>query len=467
MEKITLPEIGDGISSGVVISVQKEANELIKEGDILAEIETDKAAFPVNSPLSGVVKKILIKEGQEVGVGEILAEVEVGSAPEGESEAPPVEEASKEVLQEASQEASQGEVERVAVKKDEDLADDKRVVSLEPVVEGKSPSPSVESSVEKVAADNKGGSKIHAGPATRKLARELGVDLSFVSGTARGSRISIDDLKKFVKEQMGNEKRGEGVQVISGQAASKELPDFSVFGETEIKPASHLRGTIAAHIRHSYFSIPHVHQFSEVDLTSINRYQKEFKSDFKSKGSTFSVTVFIIKALAVALNKFPLFNSSYDDRRNAIHYKKYFNIGVAVDTPSGLIVPVIKNVDELSLFGIGKRLVKLAEETRERKVKLEDLRGASMTLSNLGGIGGTYFNPIINWPEVAILGVGRNFVKPVHEEGQWIPRQVLPIVLAYDHRVIDGADGARFVSYLKSILEKPEKFLIGLEHENK
>ena len=447
MEKIVLPEIGDGISSGVVISIQKEANEKIEEGDILAEIETDKAAFPVNSHLSGVIKKVLIKEGQEVGVGDVLAEIEISSTLQKEP-TPTLE-----------------KVEAVRPKKDKDSLVQKKVENLplarpvKPVIRENVPSSAPHQEIVKDKF------KVHAGPATRKLARELGVDLSLVTGTERGSRIGIEDLKKFVKERMS----GKSVPADpAGTGGShKELPDFTAFGKVEVKKASHLRSTIANHIQHSYFSIPHVHQFDEVDLASISRYQREFKDDFKNKGSTLSVTVFIIKALSIALNKFPVFNSSYDHKRNTIHYKKYFNIGVAVDTSSGLIVPVIKNVDQLNFFDIGRRLMELAKETRDRKVKLEDLRGASMTLSNLGGIGGTYFNPIINWPEVAILGVGRSFTKPIYENGEWSSKQILPIVLAYDHRVIDGADGARFISYLKSVLEKPEKFLIGLEYENK
>ncbi len=448
MEKIVLPEIGDDIKSGVVIAIQKNVGDSVSEGDILIEVETDKAAFPVNSPFSGEIKNLLIKEGDELEVGGVIAELEVegGSSP-AVQEAATQEENKDEVEQqkESVTEAAKEAVEEI--KEDETKA--------APVPD--SPSPATQEAPPS-------NLNVHASPATRKLARELGVDLNLVEGTERGGRISIDNLKSYVKSMASNPGGGAS-NLASGSAsgfAPRPLPDFSIFGEVEEKPASNLRKTIAQHISYSYSTIPHVHQSAEVDLSRIELFQKEYKNEFKEKGSSLSVTVFIIKALALALKKFPDFNSSYDAAKNVVHYKKYFNIGVAVDTPSGLIVPVIKNVDRLDLFDIGKQLVEIAKATRERTVDLADLKGACTTVSNLGGIGGSYFNPIINSPEVSILGVARTKVEPRYEDEEWVPKNILPMVLGYDHRVIDGADGARFVTYLKSILEKPEKILMGV-----
>ncbi len=448
-QKITLPEIGDGISSGVVINIQKKANDSIAEGEIILEVETDKAAFPVNAPFDGELKKILVKEGEEIAVGGVLAEVELAGGTSPVTPAEPMEKTEEKNAKEEKVDSPQAPFEQLA--------------PSSPSSSPATPKPVEEKASPKITRVNEASFNIvaqaHAGPQTRKLARELGVDLNLVTGTERGGRISVQDVKLFVKNTMTS---GAATNAPVG-APAKDLPDFTKFGEVEVKPASNLRKTISEQISYSANIIPHVHQQEEVDLTQIEHFQKEFKKEFKEKGSSLSVTVFIIKALAVAINKFPQFNSSYDAQKNLIHYKKYSHIGVAVDTPNGLIVPVIKNVDKLSLFDIGKALIDLAKQTRDRTVKLEDLKGASITISNLGGIGGTSFTPIINWPEVAILGVGKSSLKPIYHDGNWIPKTIMSIVLAYDHRIIDGADGARFITFLKNILEKPEKFLIGLE----
>jgi pyruvate dehydrogenase E2 component (dihydrolipoamide acetyltransferase) len=239
------------------------------------------------------------------------------------------------------------------------------------------------------------------------------------------------------------------------------LPDFEKFGPVRREKMSNLRGIISDRMSMCWNRIPHVFQFNEVDLTSLGEVQARYKDDFKAKGSSVSPTNFIIKAMAICLKEFPQFNASLDEESGEIIYKDYVNIGVAVDTPTGLIVPVLKNVDQLSIFQIGKDLKDLAKKTRDRKVTQEDLSGGGMTLSNLGGIGGTHFTPIVNWPEVAILGVGRGEVKPKYINGEVVPRNCTQMTLSYDHRVIDGADGARFMVRLTEILENIERTLLG------
>jgi pyruvate dehydrogenase E2 component (dihydrolipoamide acetyltransferase) len=224
---------------------------------------------------------------------------------------------------------------------------------------------------------------------------------------------------------------------------------------------SNLRNIVSDRMTMCWNRIPHVFQFNEVDLTALGDVQARYKEDFKAKGSSVSPTNFIIKAMAICLKEFPQFNSSLDEESGEVIYKEYVNIGVAVDTPTGLIVPVLKDVDKLSIFDIGKNLKELAGKTRDRKVTQADLSGGGMTLSNLGGIGGTHFTPIVNWPEVAILGVGRGEMKPRYINGELVPRNITQMTLSYDHRVIDGADGARFMVRLTEILEDIERALLG------
>ena len=429
-ETLTLPDLGEGIEGGIVASIEVSLGDQVSEEQALFELETDKASVGVPAKKSGVITEILIKENQEIKVGEpifVLQFTPSSSTP----------------LDEKTEEKS--------------LKSSLAVTS------------STVSSTENVSSPkNKGISQvminttnvtIAAGPATRKLARELGVDLKNVKGTARGGRIVLEDVKLYVKSTLSG-------KTPKQTFATKEMIDFSSFGKVEKIPLSNLRKRIAENLSFCWQNIPHVHQFQEIDVTQIVDFQKEKKLEFKEKGSTISVTSFVIEAMAMVLKEeafgFGRFNASYDESKEEIIFKKYVNIGVAVDTPEGLIVPVLKKVDGMSIFNIGKNLKELAKKTRQRKVHPSDLKGSSMTLSNLGGIGGTFFTPIINWPEVAILGIGRNTIKPYFINGKWESKSILPTVLAYDHRIIDGADGARFIVKLTEILENPDFNRLGL-----
>lgn len=423
-----VPDLGDGIEGGTISSVSVEVGATVSEGDTFLELETDKAVLPVPVKLNGVVKKILVTEGQELKVGDSIAMIETHSAPAQKPEA---------------------KKESTAEKKSESPAPEKK---------------EAQKSERKAPASLGGGPLqnkiVAAGPATRKFSRELGVDLPQVPGSARGGRVTIEDIKKWVKSRM---KSGAGASSGGGMGVNAQsMPDFSQQGEIEKKPLTKLRKLISERMSHNWNRIPHVHQFSDIDVTQLVKWQKEYAPRFKDQGSALSVTQFLIKGLAQGLKEFPNFNSSIDEFNGELILKKYINIGVAVDTPDGLIVPVLKDVDKMSIFDVGSELKGLAKRTRERKVKPSELQGAGMTLSNLGGIGGTHFTPIVNWPEVAILGAGRSEVKAVHVNGEFVPRTMLPVCLAYDHRVIDGADGARFIMRLKEILENPETFLMGL-----
>jgi len=418
---VKLPDLGEGVSGGIVTAVSVAIGDNVSEGDALLEIETDKAVLPVPFPAEGKVLSIKVNAGDKITVGDSLAEMTVsGAAPAPAPVAKP---------------------------------------AAAPIAEAPVKTPSVADASPVVKSSSK---LVPAGPATRKLARELGIDLASVSGSKKGGRVAIEDVKTYVKSM--NLKGAPASNSAAGGAPAQNwepLPDFSKFGEIKKEKVSNLRNIISKRMSMCWNRIPHVFQFNEVDFTKIAEIQKNYKADFKERGSSVSPTNFIIKAMAICLREFPQFNSSYDDNTGEVILKDYINIGVAVDTPTGLIVPVLKGVDKMTIFDIGKELKELAQKTRDRKVSPNDLAGGCMTLSNLGGIGGTHFTPIVNWPEVAILGVGKGVVKPVYVDGEFVPRTLTQLTLSYDHRVIDGADGARFMVRLSEILEDIERTLLG------
>ena len=286
---------------------------------------------------------------------------------------------------------------------------------------------------------------------------KLELDINEVPGTGTGGRISMDDVKAYAKKL--NEQRGKGVGVGLGIKAEK-LPDFSRFGSIEIKPMSNIRTKTAEHLSFAWATIPHVTQFDQADITILEMTRKAFNPKVEKEGGKLTITSFLLKISAAALKAFPQFNSSIDMEKKEIIYKNYFNIGVAVDTEFGLIVPVIKNVDQKNLTQLSVELNQLSEKARNKKISLEELQGGCFTITNLGGIGGTSFTPIVNSPEVAILGVSRGSYKPVYKDGKFEPRMVVPLSLSYDHRIIDGADAARFLRWVCEALEQPMKLLL-------
>lgn len=439
-QAVKFTDLGDGIASGTVVSIAVKVGDTLKAGDTLLELETDKAVVEFPSPASGIVSAIHVQEGQEIKVGDKGFDIDI----DGESS---VSTTAPEVSQPQSAQNAQNPQSTPAEPSITVNAENKTLVPVSP-------------SSQSISMDL---SNVLAGPATRKLARELGVDISKIKdGSGRGNRIMVEDVKKHVKKILSD---GSVAGSSSNLVDDKPLPDFSQWGSVKHEKTSKLRDTIANAITYAWQTIPHVHQYDNIYIDKISALQKKWKDDFVSKGSTLSVTPFIIKALAQCLKDFPQFNSSYNSANKEVILKEYYNVGVAVDTPQGLIVPVIKDVNTLSIFDIGVALKTLAKQTRERTVKPEDLRGGCISLSNLGGIGGTHFNPIINWPEVAILGVGRGGYTPVYnqEKKEFDPHMLLPACLAYDHRVIDGADGARFMVQLKHYLENPDLLLMGVK----
>jgi pyruvate dehydrogenase E2 component (dihydrolipoamide acetyltransferase) len=298
-----------------------------------------------------------------------------------------------------------------------------------------------------------------ASPAVRRLAREIGVDINDVEGTGPNGRITQEDVKEHARRILSSVGSAGAAPGIAARAV-RPLPDFSKFGEVERQAWTNIRRVTAEHLSYAWNTIPHVTQFDKADITELEVMRKRHKEQVAKAGGNLTVTAMLVRILATAVRRFPQFNASIDTERGEIVYKKYVNVGVAVDTDRGLLVPVIRNADQKNITQIAIELNQLAERARDRKLTPDDMSGGSITISNLGGIGGTYFTPIINWPEVAILGVSRGAIEPVWKDGSFQPVQRLPLSLSYDHRVIDGADAMRFLRWVVEMIEQP--FLLSL-----
>jgi pyruvate dehydrogenase E2 component (dihydrolipoamide acetyltransferase) len=300
---------------------------------------------------------------------------------------------------------------------------------------------------------------VPAGPATRRLARELGVGLAEVRGSGRGGRVTLDDVKGFVKSarQRGHEMGG---AAGAGVVAAPPLPDFAKYGPVEVRDVSQLRQTIARNLTAGWRTMPMVTQHDVADITDLEAGRKRIVEEAPKGSPKITMTVVAVKACVAALKEFPHFNSSYDMAAGKLLVKKYFHIGIAVDTKEGLVVPVVRDADKRSIRDLASEISALAEKARTRKLAVDDMRGGTFTISNLGGIGGTAFTPIVNYPEVAILGLSRSSLQPVVRDGQVVPRLVMPISLTYDHRVIDGADGCRFTTRLAQLFSDPLRLLM-------
>jgi len=429
MKQFKIPELGENISSAVIVGV------LIKVGDEVAidqsvlELETDKATIEVPSDVSGVVVSLNVKEGDKVSIGQVVFEVNEGSvvsetaatviaAPVAVEETPVV------VAAPVSPAAVDGPSHAVVL-----------VENQPPILQNAAP----------------------AAPSVRRLAREIGVNVNDVKGTGPGGRISLDDVKAYSKYL--HENRVQQTVVVSGAVHHEPLPDFSKYGAIESQPMSNIRLKTAQHLSNAWQSIPHVTQFDKADITELEKFRKAYAKQAEKQGAKLTVTAMLVKIVTLALKRFPQFNSSVDMANQSIIYKKYYNVGIAVDTDFGLIVPVIKNADQMNVIEISKEMNALAEKARNKKVSVADLQGGCFTITNLGGIGGTAFTPIVNAPEVAILGVSRSAIEPVWIDGKFEPRMMLPFSLSYDHRVIDGADGIRFLRWIIDAIENPYQLL--------
>lgn len=423
-----LPELGEGVAEGTVAKVLVNEGDDISEGQAILELETDKAVLEVPSTVSGKIVKINAQAGSKIKVGEtVFSYAGVSNAPAEDKS------------------TSKGF--------DFDSAQSDNISTS-----GRAGSPSQPSGAFGERALPIANGPVPAAPSTRRLARELGVDIHQVSGSGPAGRISEEDVKRFVKSAMQN---GGAISTIGAAASvpvqAAPLPDFSKWGGVERQELSGIRRATATQMTRSW-TAPHVTQFDKADITALESFRKNYA---KKSGLKITVTALLLKVAVAALKKFPQFNSSLDLNAGELVLKKYFHIGVAVDTDRGLLVPVIRDANSKSVSDLAVELGETAKRARDRKLSLEEMQGGCFTITNLGGIGGTNFTPIVNTPEVAILGVARGSMEPVWNGKEFEPRFMLPLSLSYDHRVIDGADGARFLRYICEVLENP--VLLALE----
>jgi pyruvate dehydrogenase E2 component (dihydrolipoamide acetyltransferase) len=450
--RVELPFLAEGVEGGDVVQVLVNEGDQITEGQPLLELETDKATVPVPSPSAGRVAKLLVRRGDHLQVGQALVELTGTEAAQGDGASKPL----KAAIAPSPQpppvvEAAQAHDVR---QREEQPAPAPPPPSPPSPGRPASPHPADDSAAVNPASD---GATIPAAPSVRRLARELGIDLRQVKGSEAGGRITAEDVKGYVRERT---RRLESEPAGAGETGGSSFT--TMYGTERREALPSLRRKIAANMTQAWSTIPHVHQFQDADVTDLIALQKRYAPKFKEKGATLTLTSLLMKAVTHALKLYPRLNATIDLTNGEVIYKHYYNIGVAVDTPAGLIVPVIHRVDMKDLFEISLELADVAERTRNRQVKLEELRGATFTISNMGGIGAGPFTPIINPPEVGILGVGRGRIAPVYRDGDWAARTMLPLCLAYDHRLVDGAEGARFLNEIVKVLDDFQAMFLGL-----
>ncbi|MCB2011508.1 MAG: dihydrolipoyllysine-residue acetyltransferase [Geminicoccaceae bacterium] len=416
VSEIHVPDIGD-FKDVEIIEVHVEPGQEISAEDPVLTLESDKASMEVPSPVSGKVVEVKVKVGDTVSEGTLMMTLESGEA------SAPVEPPSPDGHQES----------------------DARPIA-EPEKSGAPPVPPKAS-----GADKPDFSDVHASPSVRRLARELEIDLNKVSGTGEKGRITRDDVKAFLG---GGAPSGSAAAPAAGAGIPEvPLPDFSKFGPIEEKPLGRIKKISGPHLHRAWLNVPAVTHCDEADITETDKFRKELDTVAKDKGYRVTLLAFLIKASVSALRKFPEFNSSLDPAKSTLIYKHYYNVGIAVDTPDGLVVPVIRDADRKGIDELSREMGEISARARDGKLGSADLQGATFTISSLGGIGGTAFSPIVNAPEVAILGVVRSKMAPVWNGSEFVPRNMLPVCLSYDHRVIDGALAARFARHLCHVIE--------------
>ncbi len=431
--EIQVPDIGD-FKEVEVIDVLVQAGDTVEQETPLITLESDKATMDIPSPAAGTVQKLLVKAGDKVSMGKPILMLEESAAPAKDKD-------------------------KSDEKKPEPPAKEKRAPEPAPAQEAEQPTPppppAAPTSSETVAANQ--SAKAHASPGVRRFARELGVDLGLVRGSGPKGRILKEDVKSFTKAVMS------GNRVFDqGGLSLPQSPtvDFSKFGPVETVALARIRRLSAQNVQRSWITIPHVTQFDETDISDLEEFRRSELDEAKKKGLKLTLLTFLVKAAVAALKKFPDFNSSLTPDGESLVVKQYYHVGFAVNTAQGLMVPVIRDADQKGLFEIAKELAELADKARNRKIQPGEMQGGCFTISSLGHIGGTGFTPIINAPEVGILGVSRSYMKPVYMDGKFEPRLMLPYSLSYDHRVIDGVAGAKFSRYLSMVLSDIRHILL-------
>ena len=436
--EIIVPEVSDGVTAGTVISITVAVNDTVEEDQTLLELETDKAVVAIPSPAAGVISAIKVAEGDSAAVGSVIMLLE------------PIAKADENVASSA------------------DVTEDQKVEEVVPPAEKTTPVLPVADPLPPAIDDNDSAVDLTsirrdnvvapAAPSVRRIARDLGVDIYQVQGSGAGGRISEDDVRLFVRDTMQRVCGGESTIAVAGEFrglhAQRPLPDFSQWGEVVREPLSRIRELTADSMGYAWSTIPMVTQYDKVRVTEIEAFRRDFNYAV-SADNRLTMTAILVKVCAAALSAFPQFNSSLDLASKEVILKKYIHVGVAVDTSGGLLVPVIRDANQKGIESLALELNQLANKTRKRKISPADLEGGTFTISNLGGIGGTSFTPIVYAPQVAILGVSRAEMEPHWNGHEFTPEKMMTLSLTYDHRVIDGADGARFLRWICEAIENP------------
>ncbi len=472
MADFLVPELGENVEAGDVVRIMVKPGDALAKDQPVLELETDKATIEVPSSVAGVIKEIKVKQGDKVKVGQVVLTVDeatgaASAAPPAAKEKPAQSKAAPEKKPEAAPAAAASSKDKppaappkpAPAKADEATHDD--LAGSESPHEEATPSRVVDFSrggqraaqpPAAAAPTPSGGGLVPAAPSTRRYARELGIDVGEVDGSGPGGRISHDDVKTYARGV---------ITAGGGRVAGVPLPDFSQWGEIDVQPMRNIRRVTAERLSAAWQSIPHVTQYDKADITDLEALRQKYAKKVEQAGGKLTITAIALKVIAGALKTFPQFNSSVDMKNQSIVLKKYVHIGVAVDTDRGLLVPVIRDVDKKNIVQLSVELAEAAAKTKAFKLQPAEMQGASFTISNLGGIGGTYFSPIINAPEVAIVGISRSAMEPVWKDEQFEPRLMMPLSLSYDHRVIDGADAIRFLRWVCEAFE--QMFLLALE----
>ncbi len=412
IKEIVLPDLGEGIESATISEIPLSAGENVKKDDVLLVLESDKASMEIPSDYDGKIIEVLVEEGKDVVTGEPLFKIEI-------------------------QDSTKEEIEEETKKEDKTKEQTELKVESEAVFEP---------NVARVGDD------VFASPGVRRLARELGIDLRLIKGTGAKGRTTKEDLHSYIRIKM---------QEGSGLSKPPKKPiDFSQWGDIEYQKLTKVNKITGSRLQEAWQDIPHVTQHNSADITDLNDYRKKLKSEAEKEGIKITFLPFLMKASALVLKEMIRFNSSLDENEENLIIKKYFHLGVAVDTPSGLMVPCVRDVDKKTIKELSEELADISQRARDKKLRPDELKGSTFTISSLGGIGGTAFSPIVNPPEVAILGVSKSEWKPVFDKNkkEFVPRFIMPFSLSYDHRVIDGASGAAFVERLSKTLENIDQF---------
>jgi pyruvate dehydrogenase E2 component (dihydrolipoamide acetyltransferase) len=459
-KEIKVPQISEGVETAVISEILVSKGDKIEEDQSVISVETDKATAEVPATSGGTIKEIKVSEGDEVNVGDVIIILEDDDDDEDSEEKEEKEttdkekdtskkkkEGSEKDEDDSDSEENKEDESKSKEKDDEQKEDDEN--DDEKDGDDKKKNKETKSKKDK-DTDEASSKEVYASPGVRRLARELGVNLKEINGSGESGRITEKDVKEY--------KEGGSKKSSSGQA---KLPDFSKWGAVETKPLNSIKKTTAKNVLASWQSIPHVFQFGEADISGVETYIEDHNEKVEKAGGKLTLTAILTKIVATALHKFPTFNASIDMDKEEMILKKYVNINIAVATEDGLLVPVIKNADQKSIKDLSVEISEIAEKAREQKLSKEDMEGGNFSISNLGGIGGTNFTPIVYHPQVAILGISRATTKPVYIDGKFEPRSILPLSLSYDHRLIDGADGAAFMNWLVKALEDPYEALLG------